>query len=244
MKNGENISMDKGKNLEGMRFNFLKVICLFSKTPRKWVCECDCGRFGAFIQSNIERGSTKSCGCFRKSKNKEINTSHKMSKTREYRTWSSIMGRCYNKNVNGYESYGRRGIKVCDEWLNSFEKFYEDMGSKPIGYSIERIDVNGDYCKENCCWIPFAEQWKNKRKIPTIINYNGIEKSVSYWAKLINLTKDSLEKRLNNGEKIEDIIFEREVEKEKEEKELREKVKQAMELFDNEEDIINYVLRN
>ena len=82
----------------------------------------------------------------------------------EYRTWASIKSRCYNPKVISYKDYGGRGIKVCFEWINSYENFLKDMGRRPIGkYSIERIDNNKGYSKENCKWILLIDQLRNRR---------------------------------------------------------------------------------
>lgn len=79
---------------------------------------------------------------------------HNMTHTKEHKTWSRIKKLCYNKNAKSYQSYGGRGIKVCDEWMDSFLKFYEDMGPMPDDCNgIELIDLNGDFCKINCRWV-------------------------------------------------------------------------------------------
>ncbi len=81
-----------------------------------------------------------------------------------YVTWCNMKQRCYNKNNIGYKNYGGRGIKICDRWLNSFENFYEDMGNKPIGMTLERINNNGDYMPNNCKWASWTDQHRNQRK--------------------------------------------------------------------------------
>lgn len=80
-----------------------------------------------------------------------------------YRTWESMLGRCYTKSATGYHNYGGRGIRVCDEWRHDFLAFLRDMGNRPPGHELDRIDVNGHYCKENCRWITRRENLKNKR---------------------------------------------------------------------------------
>lgn len=81
-----------------------------------------------------------------------------------YTNWASMIQRCTNPNEEGWRNYGGRGIRVCDEWIDSFKNFLRDMGEKPPGGSIDRIDPNGNYCKENCRWIPISEQGKTTRK--------------------------------------------------------------------------------
>lgn len=112
--------------------------------------------------------------------------SHGMTKTPIYRIWCGIKRRCLNKNERSYKHYGGRGIKICDRWMN-FENFFEDIGnSYEKGLSIERIDVNGDYCSENCKWIPIKEQAKNKRNVE-IYTYNGVRKNLPDWCKEFGL---------------------------------------------------------
>lgn len=97
----------------------------------------------------------------------------------EYRAWSHMKGRCYQPNDRAYRYYGARGIKVCDEWLNSFEQFYCDMGDRPEGASLDRIDVDGDYSPSNCRWADGVTQNRNKR-IPT--NNTSSAKGVNYFS--------------------------------------------------------------
>lgn len=117
----------------------------------------------------------------------------------EYKIWCGMKARCYAPSFKNIGRYQRIGIKVCDRWLYSFENFLEDMGRMPAdNYSIERIDVNGDYCPENCCWIPKNDQAKNT-SLCVRITYNGETKILSEWAEEFGLKYDTLHHRIVDG---------------------------------------------
>ncbi len=116
---------------------------------------CHCGKEFESLINNVKRGNTKSCGCSRKT--------HGKAKTKEYQCWQNMKKRCYNSKDINYENYGARGIVVCDRWLNSFEDFYSDMKDCPEGYSLDRIDVDGNYEPDNCRWSTRSEQAYNTR---------------------------------------------------------------------------------
>lgn len=90
---------------------------------------------------------------------------HGMTDSVEYRAWKNMKNRCSNPNVRAYQYYGGRGISVCQEWINSFSTFLAHMGLCPVGFSLERLDVNGNYSPWNCIWIPMAQQARNKRNV-------------------------------------------------------------------------------
>lgn len=123
-------------------------------------CQCDCGNTTILRKQHFVNKSTKSCGCLNYTTKWKT---HGMAKTRTYRIWANMLTRCTNTKVAQYKDYGGRGISVCKEWAESFESFFKDMGSCPSNsHSIDRIDNNLNYCKENCKWSTSKEQCNNK----------------------------------------------------------------------------------
>lgn len=175
--------MPKFIDLTGMRFGKLTVIeraeTQYGKT--RWKCLCDCGKYTYTITHRLTSGATQSCGC------RAFDVSHAkhgMTGTRIYEEWLGIKKRCNNENSKSYYRYGGRGIKICPEWENDFMSFYEwaIYNGYNDNLSIDRIDVNGDYCPENCRWVSMREQCKNKRT-NIFIEHNGETKILSEWCK-------------------------------------------------------------
>lgn len=119
-----------------------------------WKCRCDCGGETVVMASNLKNGNSRTCGCSR--------ITHGATDTPTYRSWHSMIHRCSSPYTNGYENYGGRGIKVCPEW-SDFEQFLADMGERPAGKTLDRIDPDGDYEPSNCRWATPVEQAANKR---------------------------------------------------------------------------------
>lgn len=117
-----------------------------------WQCMCDCGNIGVFTQNNLKRGNTTSCGCSRIKLKNQLKNQYKS----EYRIWQGMHSRCYRENDSKYLMYGQRGIKICSRWNKfdggSFANFIEDMGHRPDGMSIDRVDNDSDYRPDNCVW--------------------------------------------------------------------------------------------
>lgn len=138
----------------------------------KWACVCECGTETVVQSKCLRSGNTKSCGCGHMRNIVEIghrNRAHGHAvggkSSAEYRAWSGMRGRCYNKSSQHFKDYGARGITVCDEWRNSFEAFYRDMGPRPRGMTIERKNNDLGYSKANCIWATHTDQMRNRRSV-------------------------------------------------------------------------------
>jgi hypothetical protein len=128
-----------------------------------------------------------------------VNATHGLSKTPTWRVWVSMKYRCSSKpGATGYKSYAGRGIKVCDRWVDSFENFLKDMGEKPEGAQIDRINNDGDYAPDNCRWVTQTENVRNRSNTVTAIK-DGVEKPLAEWCQILRLNYDTHKARLLNG---------------------------------------------
>ena len=216
--------MPKFMDLTGQKYGRLTVLNRASDYIKKsgkkivrWHCKCDCGNEVDVIASDLRSGHTQSCGCYMIDRTKETSATHGKTNTRLYNVWSNMRERCYCPTLPTYPRYGGRGIKMCDEWHNSylvFEQWALNNGyneNAPRGEcTIDRIDVDGNYCPENCRWVNQKAQMSN-------VSYNhyetlnGITHTVAEWADIYGLPYQMLEGRLCRGIPIERAILDKDL---------------------------------
>jgi hypothetical protein len=163
---------------------------------RKCEFKCDCGKIVQIQFSAVKNGSTKSCGCHSKDlaskRMKAFNRKHGMFNTPEYNIYLSMKKRCLNQNHKSFMHYGGRGINICQSWIDSFDNFINDMGLRPSNnHSLDRLDNNKGYSKENCRWSTRTEQARNVRT-NRIIEFNNEKKCLSEWAEIIGVSWQNL----------------------------------------------------
>lgn len=178
--------------LAGFRFGkwFVVDFAGFNKRGSgTWNCLCDCGNENVVIGSELKSGSSQSCGCLKIQVSTSNATTHGMKYTPLYNVYRGMKDRCYNKNCAAYKNYGGRGIEVCKEWFDDFVNFYNDMseGYQPHKVTIERKEVNKNYSKENCIWIPREQQSRNRTNTIWITTEKGVM-TITEAAKLANVS--------------------------------------------------------
>lgn len=162
----------------GRKFGRLTVIREAEKVKQKlaYFCTCDCGASEIrVVGADLRNGHTQSCGCLMVDRTRQSNTVHGLTRSKEWRSWMSMRRRCYDPSNDMYYAYGAIGISVCDRWNpdagGTFQAFFDDMGRCPVGFSLERLNVEAGYSKQNCIWADSQQQAFNKRK--SIKNTSG-----------------------------------------------------------------------
>lgn len=197
------------KLLNGMIFGRLTVISIHEikeikgakKRKYYYLCQCSCGKEAVVHSDLLKRGYTRSCGCLSSEQRKtgDNRRVHGLKNTPEYICWTTAKQRCFNPKNEKYPDYGKRGIKMCDRWCNSFEAFYENMGKRPSSeHSIDRIDVNGHYCPENCRWAT-REQQANNRRTCKNVTLGCVTLTVSQWEREMGFKCGVIKRRLLLG---------------------------------------------
>lgn len=168
-------------------------------------CQCICGQKAVVLNRCLRGGNTKSCGCFRIETCSTKATTHGMNKSKTYSSWSALKKRCNTSSTTGFHNWGGRGIRVCERW-NKFENFLADMGERPDGTSIDRIDNDGDYCLENCRWADKKTQSRNK-STNRVISIQGAEKCTQEWSDISGVSACTIRRRLILGWSAHDAVF-------------------------------------
>ena len=184
------------KDLTLGQFNKLFVLGFAGVTKKRaaiWTCICDCGKTVNVPASNL--GKQTSCGCEARKNVIKAATTHGMTRTSEFNIWSGMRKRTRSKNDKYYPRYGAVGIGMSDEWFDSFEQFYEDMGPRPKGCSVDRIDNSKGYSKENCRWASSNQQNRNKTS-NHLLTFRGVSKCITEWSEQLGIRKDTLRRRI------------------------------------------------
>lgn len=202
--------MSRTLDLIGSRFEKLTVrLKTIDNGKVMWECVCDCGSIVFVPTGNLRSGNTRSCGCLQRERTIEANASkitHGLRSSPEYNAWCQIKSRCYNKKHPQYKDYGGRGITMSDEWKESFETFYRDMGSRPSSnHSIDREKNDENYSKENCRWATRTEQNNNSRR-NVYYELNGERKTLTEWCSTLGLDYQTVKMRIYRGMSFEKAV--------------------------------------
>src|SRR5262245_34706055 len=189
------------QDLTGKRFGRLTVLSLAGKrrspcgkSELVWHCRCDCGTEKDVRGNTLRWGSTQSCGCL----HRDQMTRHGRAETSEYFVWGSMLQRCYNPKHRQFRHYGGRGIRVCDRWGESFANFLAEMGKRPPGLQLDRIDNDRGYEPGNCRWATTTEQSRNRRSC-RLLTLGDETMPLSAWAVRTGLPENTIRNRLRRG---------------------------------------------
>jgi len=201
-KKGELISKKVIRDLNGQKFNRWTVLSFAYIKEGKawWNCKCDCGTERVIMGTSIVTGGSQSCGCARVDFATENNTTHGLSKHPVYSVWRHIHSRCRGYNPNDIPCYVDKGITVCERWSGpeGFVNFLKDMGERPEGTQIDRIDNSKGYSSENCRWVTCKENQRN-RGTNRNITFNGKTQCMSAWSEELGMYKGTIRERLERG---------------------------------------------
>jgi len=197
------------RNLTGLSFGRLTILQRATnagqghKARTRWLCLCACGTEKIVYATNLLRGLTLSCGCYRAKKIAEALTKHANctgNPTPEYKSWQHAKERCFNPANPAYKDYGGRGITMCDEWKNDFGKFLQDMGRRPQGRtSLDRYpNPNGNYEPGNCRWATPKQQNRNQRT-NVVITVDGESRCIAEWSELTGIKAGTIQYRISHG---------------------------------------------
>lgn len=183
----------------GSRFGSWTAIALDRTNGHRtwWRVRCDCGTEAVVRADSLTGGGSVRCTSCQAALSSQVHSTHGMSHGPEWRSWSAMRDRCEREGATGYSIYGGRGVRVCDRWA-SFELFFADMGPRPPGTTLDRIDPDGHYEPNNCRWATALEQNRNRRRT-VFLEANGQRKALSDWAERLGVSHITLYKRYAAG---------------------------------------------
>lgn len=187
-------------DISGNRYSRLKVLHRVDNDLGNkvcWLCQCDCGNKVVVRSNNLRTAHMKSCGCLRSIVTTKMKTTHGHSGSPIYNTWATMLRRCDNPEQPNYRLYGGRGILVCARW-KTFINFLQDMGEKPEGMTIDRIDNNGNYELSNCRWATRKQQNNNNRH-NRIVTLNNRKQTLQQWLDELEIPKSTIYSRIYSG---------------------------------------------
>lgn len=196
-------------DLTNKKFHKLTVLSFHHKDKNKrifWLCRCDCGKEKIVRSDSLKDNSVKSCGCY----HDECHKTHGIwsKNKRLYKIFNCMHKRCYDIKNPNYKYYGGRGITVCEEWKkDNIEKFYNwaiNNGYKD-NLTIDRIDINRNYCPENCRWITLKEQANNKRN-NHLLCYKEIKHTIAEWSEILNIRKETIYYNIKRNRNLDYLI--------------------------------------
>lgn len=197
-------------DLTGQTFGKLTVVEFMGrKNHHSWFrCVCECGGETTTTSNNLRRIHTVSCGCVNEKLFREASFTHRLCKHPLYVSWIGMRNRCYYKKHNRYKHYGGKGIKVCAEWKDNFQCFYDwsIANGWARGLSIDRKENDKDYCPENCKFSTVKEQSRN-RTSNIIITINGITRIATEWAEITGGNATTIRSRFKKGWTPEESVY-------------------------------------
>ncbi len=195
------------KDILGQRFGRLSVIARAESDQRgelRWLCRCDCGNEKAILSSHLRSGRIVSCRCLQAERTAErnrLNAKHGHASngkpTRTYFSWACMHARCYRPDNKSFSRYGAKGIRVCKRWF-SFENFLSDMGERPIGKTLDRIEGSGHYTPSNCKWSTPIEQ-QSHTSSNHFIKVDGISRTIAEWSRIRGFKRSRISQRISIG---------------------------------------------
>jgi len=192
------------KEIIGVKFGKLTPITEIEKRKgvRVFLCECDCGRTAEPTLHGLRRGNSKSCGCERIKNVRDANSTHGLSNHKLFKTWKGARDRCHNESDPSYKNYGKRGVKMFSQWIQSPKEFInwveQNLGEKPKGATLDRCDNGRGYEPGNIRWASTMEQVLNRRSTVNI-NHNGITMSQAHWCDALNFPRCTIAQRIRRG---------------------------------------------